>query len=135
MANPLKGDTTPGSSNFGRDLAPGEVRVINVRSGAEIIKTITVIRTERDYVHDLCDAYNAARPQSARERGVEWYVNAAGELKIGDSTAWAEREAKRRETRKQTESTRALNRQFDMLSRVDANDSQTLPDCYEGDRF
>ena len=69
----------------GGDLNPGEVRTILAkdRETKETVKTITLHRTNRPYVFDLRDAYNDARTREALARGVEWYVNRAGDLKIG----------------------------------------------------
>lgn len=105
MKNPL--DTGDGGTTFQADLAPGETRTIHAkdRSG-NIVKTITVHRTEREYVFDLCDAYNAARSEDARQRGLEWYVAPNGELKLGDNAAWSKRNAERIESRNETERAR-----------------------------
>lgn len=66
-------------------MKPGETKVIHVKDKATgaITKTITLHRTTRPYVEDLCDAYNDAMSESARQRGLLWYV-ANGELKLGD---------------------------------------------------
>ena len=79
MANPLGVNGAPAQ---GREIQPGERRTYNVREwndgkgGGDIIDTVTVCRTTRPYVHDLCDAYNA------RTGGNRWRVDPAGQLRI-----------------------------------------------------
>ena len=103
MTNPL--DTALPSQ--GRDLRPGETRMIQAKDkSGNIIKTIEVVRTERDYAFDLCDAYNAARTTEAKDRGVEWFVAPNGELRIGDSTGWSRENLKQTESRNETERAR-----------------------------
>lgn len=75
----LTDDTGPG--NFNRELAIGETRTWHAKDKqGNITKTFTLTRTARDYVYDLCDAYNAARSPNA---GGEWHV-IGGELSFGD---------------------------------------------------
>lgn len=81
------------SSNFNRELAVGEQRTWHARDKqtGEITKTFTLTRTTRDYVYDLCDAYNAARSPNA---GGAWHV-VGDELRFGDprwrnEEQWAE---------------------------------------------
>jgi hypothetical protein len=108
---------TDGTEAKAGDLKPGETRTWHARDKdtKEIIKTFVLTRTERDYVYDLCDAYNDARTQDAIERGVEWFVH-NGELRIGTSDAWSRANHKRIEQQKQTETTIALRRQFNPVA-------------------
>lgn len=104
MANPLDGGH---SGSGGGDLKPGETRTIQAKDkSGNVIKTITVFRTERDYVFDLCDAYNKARTKDAEDRGVEWYVAPNGELRIGTSDDWSRRNKRAAESRNETERAR-----------------------------
>lgn len=82
-------DEVPASSGEGR-MKVGDVRTINVKDkDGMIVKTMTLTRTHRPYVDDLCDAYNAARAQNVIDMGGEWYVNHRGELKLGESQAFS----------------------------------------------
>jgi hypothetical protein len=63
------------------ELLPGQTRMVD--NGR-----ITIIRSNRTYAHDLCDAYNAARSSATLDRGIEWFVTPAGELKIGQSDSF-----------------------------------------------
>lgn len=104
MANPLKVGTDGGGPG---DIPPGETRVIHAKDkSGNILKTITVRRTERDYVHDLCDGYNRARSQEVIDRGLEWFVAPNGELKLGDNAGWSRANLKRIESRNETERAR-----------------------------
>lgn len=65
-------------------LRYGEMRTFSARDrNGDVLKTITVCRTDRPYIYDLCDAYNEARDASSIDRGLEWYIGANGELKLG----------------------------------------------------
>jgi hypothetical protein len=99
MANPLLG----GRSEGPRDIEPGETRTWTAGD-----KTFTLTRTERPYVFDLRDCYNDARTAEALRRGVEWYVNAAGELKIGFSAESTRADIRRAESRLETERARFI---------------------------
>lgn len=108
---------TEGLSGGGGDnLRPGETRTILAKDKqGNVLKTIVVHRTERDYVHDLCDAYNSARDSDAVERGVEWFVAPNGELKIGISDDWTRKNLKQIEQRKRNESALGRRRQMDVV--------------------
>jgi hypothetical protein len=68
-------------------MMPGDQRVVtDPKSG----RTITITRTARPYVQDLCDAYNTALTRD----DVEWFVTDIGELKLRDRPAWTERHTK-----------------------------------------
>jgi hypothetical protein len=96
-----------------RDLAPGDTRTIDVKDkSGNVIKTITVFRTERDYVYDLCDAYNDARTRDAKERGIEWFV-ANGTLAIGHSFEAMKANARATERRNETERARFVRHQLE----------------------
>jgi hypothetical protein len=89
------------------DIRPGETRTILAKDkSGNILKTMTLFRTERDYVHDLCDCYNAHRSQEIIDRGLEWFVAPNGELKLGDNAAWSRANLKRIESRNETERAR-----------------------------
>lgn len=104
MANPL---ASGGSNGGGGDLRPGETRTILAKDKqGNILKTMTLYRTERDYVHDLCDGYNRARSQEVIDRGLEWFVAPNGELKLGDNAGWSRANLKRIESRNETERAR-----------------------------
>lgn len=78
---------TGGGGGSGGDgpMEPGDVRIVEVKDrNGQVTKTITIHRTDRAYVYDLCDAYNAARTR----QDIEWYVSAAGELKLGEPGDW-----------------------------------------------
>lgn len=108
MANPLKS----AENFFGTgDIPPGETRIVYAKDKqGNIIKTIEILRTERDYVYDLCDAYNAARSPAPLSAGVEWYV-ANGALLIGHSFEAMKANARRTERRNETERAR-FNRNY-----------------------
>lgn len=61
-------------------MEPGDVRTYTATDPktGEVVKTITVRRTRREYCYDLCDAYNEARPHG----GMEYFV-VNGEVKLG----------------------------------------------------
>jgi len=81
-SNPLRRDG-PVMVNTGRGARPGEIVTILVRDekGREIAEPIVFTRTDREYAHDLCDAYNARRPS---EHAPFWYVDHAGNIKPGE---------------------------------------------------
>jgi hypothetical protein len=109
MANPLKGAPVGGG---GGHLEVGEVRTVVDRNTGKVIE---IVRTTRDYVYDLADAYNAAMSGAARERGLEWYVNPAGELKLGDNASWARAHTKNIERCNEAERARFLRHQLAQL--------------------
>jgi hypothetical protein len=78
MANPLNG------AGGARPPEPGESRTFTSTwpgpSGAT--KTTTIHRTDRPYVVDLADAYNATLSERARQLGLLWQVTRTGELKL-----------------------------------------------------
>jgi hypothetical protein len=102
------------ASGGGGDLPPGATRTIIVRDkqGSEV-KTITVYRSNRPYAEDLCDAYNASMSPQARERGLLWFVAPSGELRLGDNEAWSRANAKRIESRRETERARFVRHQLE----------------------
>jgi hypothetical protein len=77
-------------------MQPGESRTFHRKDGS----AFTIHRTDRPYVHDLCDAYNAARSNLA----LLWVVE-GGELRLlEDWQAMAKRTeqiARRRERERQ----------------------------------
>jgi hypothetical protein len=67
-----------------RPMEIGEKRIINVRDKSDvIIRQVTLTRTARPYVYDLCDAYNDGLSAEREARGIRWQVTQAGELKLG----------------------------------------------------
>ena len=59
-------------------LLPGETRTITARdSSGETIWQVTLKRTTRPYVYDLCDAYN-----NRKNGGGRWRVDHVGNLVI-----------------------------------------------------
>lgn len=97
-----------------RPLEPGDVLTIPVRDNiGGIIKTIQIVRTSRDFVFDLCDAYNAARSDDALDRGIEWFVGPGGELKVGIADSWSRSNRRQVESRAETERAIANRRQLE----------------------
>lgn len=92
MANPLKTAPPPQAGHPARKMQIGESRTFETKDQKTgvVIKTITVLRTSRDYVFDLCDACNEALSNEAHDRGLEWHVDATGSLKLRDRPEWAE---------------------------------------------
>lgn len=109
-------DDSASSGNFGRELAVGEQRTWHAKDKqGNITKTFTLTRTARDYVHDLCDAYNAARSRDAIERGVEWFVH-NGALLIGHSSDAMRQNTKHIESRTETERARFVRKQLEPVA-------------------
>jgi len=103
------------------ELKPGETRTILAKDKqGNILKTMTLYRTSREYVYDLCDCYNEHRTNDAKERGVEWYVTPAGELKIGDNAAWSKHHAREIAARTETERSRFIRHQLENARGQDA---------------
>lgn len=67
------------------EMQPGGTRTIHDGKSGRIW---TVTRTNRPFAHDLCDAYNDGMSDEARRRGLRWFVNQAGEVKLGDDPNW-----------------------------------------------
>lgn len=63
-------------------------------SGAR--KACTIYRTNRPYVYDLCDAYNASRSDTAKANKLEWFVDKSGGLQLGKPADLIEKEAAER---------------------------------------
>lgn len=88
----------------GRDPAVGETRTVFAKDkGGEIIKTIHVTRTNREYVYDLADAYNRAMPDVQRRMGLEWFVLPSGELKLGEARGYSEHRTRELEREREQE--------------------------------
>jgi hypothetical protein len=77
MGNPLG---TGGMVARTREWPAGESRSIGGSQGS---RTITVHRTDRPYVFDLCETYNREMGDEARSRGKEWFVTKDGTLMLG----------------------------------------------------
>ena len=77
--NPIRSGTA--SVSMGRsEPRPGETITISIKTmdGKDTGRSLVFTRTDRPYVEDLCDAYNANRTR----KDMEWYVTASGELKL-----------------------------------------------------
>lgn len=85
-SNPLAERRAAGAQS--NSSVAGDIRTVADSASG---KVIAIHRTSRPYAFDLCDAYNAAMSEDARQRGLEWYVSASGEAKLGDSAAWQSR--------------------------------------------
>lgn len=91
MTNPLR-DGYSAVPLGRREPQPGETITIPIKTmdGKDIGRTLVFTRTNRPYVDDLCDAYNANRTR----RDVEWFVNTNGEIKLrharDESVSWQE---------------------------------------------
>ena len=83
--NRLTGGSSGSQGDDSGTMRPGESRTIHVnRDGLN--RTWTVHRTTRDYVYDLCDAYNAEN----KHDDAKWFVTEAGELRIGFPQAFTD---------------------------------------------
>lgn len=92
-----------GGSGGNGPMKPGDVRIVEVKDGhGSIIKTITIHRTNRPYAEDLCEAYNAAMSQGARDRGLEYRV-LNGEVKLGYSYEFSAAHTKHLERQAESE--------------------------------
>lgn len=91
MTNPLH-NAAPST----RDWPVGETRMIGKSPDC-----IPVTRTPRDYVYDLCDAYNEHRCSA----GNEWFVH-NGQLHLGTPLRVSLELSKRIEREKEAERTR-----------------------------
>lgn len=86
------------------DMEPGETRQWVCKREGEPVE---FRRTNRELVHDICDANNASMGRSARERNLEWFVTATGEMRIGTPYAVMmanlEADIERRERQRRTQ--------------------------------
>jgi hypothetical protein len=84
---------------------PGETVTIRPRGsdGKETGEVMTFTRTNRPYVYDLCDCYNAYRKRD----DVEWYVTEAQELKIGRPSGYVSQSLRADKERAEAERKRA----------------------------
>lgn len=78
-ANPFERHRSTGG--FSGEMRPGESRTFIAGE-----RTITVIRSDRPYAHDLADAYNAAMPESVARTQI-WVVGQEGSIKLVTRTA------------------------------------------------
>lgn len=97
MTNPLA-QSAPVRS---RHWPVGETRMIGKES------PIPITRTTRDYVYDLCDAYNQARTRD----DIEWFVH-DGQLHLGTPLRAALETTRRIERDKEAERTRWKHNHF-----------------------
>lgn len=96
-------ETSGGRAPFA-NMAIGETRMhrtVNEKLGID--RPITLTRTDRDFVFDLCDAYNNSMEESARRRGMQWIVLPTGDLKLDFSVDASRQVTQRIENRKETE--------------------------------
>lgn len=101
-SNPLMRSAESVSS--GSTIRPGDVRTINARDKeGQIIRTLTLYRTDRPYAEDLADAYNDALPDEQRRMGLQWMVMPNGELKLGEVNGYSERRTKELERDREEE--------------------------------
>ena len=106
MSNPL---LSAGRTQDSGSLQPGETRTIHdLKSG----RTWTVHRTTRDYVYDLCDAYNVELSPALRNNGLQWFVTPSGELKLGDNAEWSRHNRREIAQRMESERSRFIRRQL-----------------------
>ncbi len=71
----------PTSDRKGGQMRVGETRtILDKNRDGNVRRTLTLVRTTRRYVDDLCDAYNAARTSD----DFEWYVDASENLRLRD---------------------------------------------------
>lgn len=96
-SNPLD---TVGGNGLAGPMKVGETKTITVRAkDGEIIKTYTLTRTSRPYVHDLCDAYSDA----LTDHTLRWVVTPGGELKLTHDLDWSLDSLRRDKAAKETE--------------------------------
>lgn len=116
MANPL----SVGVGTGGGDLPPGGVRILTARDkSGNVIKTYTLYRTNRPYVEDLADAYNAGIDATAKANGAQWFVTETGELKLGYTDRSIHENRKRAESARETERARYLRFQLEHARQPD----------------
>lgn len=85
MANPLKGADEGSTSS----RAVGPMAIGETRTFVALGKPIHVTRTHRAYAYDLCDAYNEAMSDAARDRGLEYFIDGNGHVKLGERQSWS----------------------------------------------
>lgn len=86
--NPLDDGNSPTQS--GR-MRLGDIRTVIRPDGTGIV----IKRTSRDYVYDLCDAYNARLSENRND--IEWAVDQAGGLYLCDRQHWTSQRTKEME--------------------------------------
>ncbi len=69
--------------------AVGPMAIGETRTFIALGKPIVITRTHRSYAHDLCDAYNEAMSDQARDRGLEYYVDGNGSVRLGERQSWS----------------------------------------------
>jgi hypothetical protein len=79
MANPL-------STGAARNRAqPGDTITIYDDKSK---RSWTVLRSAREFIFDLCDAYNAQLSDELRQRGQEWFVTPQGTIALGTTAGY-----------------------------------------------
>lgn len=106
MANPLERGT---ARQHARHWPVGETRMIGKTD------PIPVTRTAREYVYDLCDAYNAVRTR----QDIEWFVH-DGQLHLGTPLNASLETSKRIERDKEAERDRWKRKHFENQRRDEA---------------
>ena len=103
------GRLNEGSPSAAPALKPDDIKHIQVKDkDGSVLKTLTLKRTDREYVHDLCDAYNDA----STLRDHEWFVTANGELKLGDKPGFSQALARETADRNERERRRWVREHF-----------------------
>jgi hypothetical protein len=76
MANPFSAAETAKSGK----MEVGDVRTVVAKDKeGNVVKTIHINRTARDYCYDLCDAYNEALTNP----DLQYYVDSANQVRLG----------------------------------------------------
>lgn len=101
--------TNPFETTVGPAFQPGESRTVSTKDG----KIVFIHRTDRPYVEDLCDAYNDAMAEDARQRGLRWQIAHNGELRLGFPDEVTRANTKRIERDRETERSRFIRRQLE----------------------
>jgi len=80
------------TASSGGKMRIGEQRTLTARDKEtrEIIKTYTLTRTDREYIYDLCDAYNDGRTEDQKHSGIEWFITSTKALALGFCQPWAD---------------------------------------------
>lgn len=97
-------------ADLGR-MQVGEERIYTATDKeGRVLKEIKIVRTDRPYVYDLCDAYNQAISPDAEARGLSYEV-VNGEVKIGFSQAFSKKLTKELEAKMERERRDYIHRQ------------------------
>lgn len=83
--------------SFARNMKPGDTRTSIADD-----RVVVIHRTTREYVYDMCDAYNAAMSEAARARGLQWFVDGMGHMRLGETLESSRMHARRQQQREDT---------------------------------